>query len=62
LWQGYNKEKLHPELWTLIPLAIQLDLRRLELMLILSLMRLIFFALVSWLKQLWVGQALCGVG
>jgi hypothetical protein len=28
----YNKERLHPEMWILIPLAIQLDL---ELMLIL---------------------------
>jgi hypothetical protein len=26
LWQGYDKERLHPELWILIPLAIQLDL------------------------------------
>jgi hypothetical protein len=24
--EGYNKEGLHPELWILIPLAIQLDL------------------------------------
>jgi hypothetical protein len=24
--EEYNKEKLHPELWTLILLAIQLDL------------------------------------
>ena len=42
------KKRLHPELWILIPLMIQLDLWRLELMLILFLTWLVFFDISSW--------------
>jgi hypothetical protein len=62
--EEYNKERLHPELRILIPLAIQLDLWSLELMFILlwrGWSLLVFLLGVAirvkdiWLRYMWVG-------
>jgi hypothetical protein len=66
--EEYNKERLHPELWILIPLAIHLDLWSLELMLILlwcGWSPLAFLLGVAirvediWLRYMWVGWIMC---